>query len=97
MQLHVEQQNQIKRPPVAAPNAIARFIGTDVTGMSEHLVEMNRSQKEEREAGYRLDPPECCVFMPQHFSVAAEFCVLMIIGGELAHCEEPVEHEHKSD
>ena len=97
MQLHVEQKDQIKRPPIAAPHAVRRFVWADVTWMNEHLVQMNGGEKEKRESRHRLDPPERCVFMPQQFSVAAEFSVLVIVGGKLAHCEEAVEHEHKCD
>ena len=61
VQLDGKQQDQIQRPPTAAPHALRRFVRADVAGMHEHLVEMNRSQKEERKAGHTPAPTSSVV------------------------------------
>ena len=77
VQLDREQQDQIQRPPAAAPHAIRGFIRADVAGMHEHLVQMHGSQKEERETGHGLNPPERRILMAQHFPVAGETFVFV--------------------
>jgi hypothetical protein len=95
VQLNGKQQDQIQRPPATAPHALRRFVGADVAGVHEHLVEMNRSQKEERKAGPRLHPPERCVLMTQHLPVAGETFVLLKVRRKFSHGEQAMEYEHE--
>jgi hypothetical protein len=63
----------------------------------QHLEQVRRGEEEEGEAGEELDPPQRGIAVAHHAAVRGEGAVLAIVGGELAHRQEGVQHEQDYD
>ncbi len=97
VQLDRQQQQDVERPVVAGPHAVAGFVRSDQFRVRQHDVDVRRSQEEQREAREHLPGPERGVLVPHHLHVAAEGRELPVVDRELADREERVHDDQRDD
>jgi hypothetical protein len=97
VQLDRQQQQDIERPQVLAPDPIGGFVRSDAVGTGEHDVQMHRRQEEQREAREYLPEPQRGVFVFHHPHVTAERPELVVVAGELAQRQRCMHHDEAND
>ena len=92
-----QQQHDVQRPEVFAPDPVGGFERSDVVRAGKHRVQVHGRQEEQGEAGDHLPEPERGVFVLQHPHVATEGAVLTVVDRKFAHREQGVRDDQRDD
>ena len=97
MQLDRQQQQDVQRPEMFAPDPVGGLERPDAVGPGEHDVQVHRSQKEQGETREYLPEPQRRVFVAHHPHVAAKRRELAIADREFAHRKHGVDDDERDD
>ena len=93
VQLDRQQQQDIERPQVLAPDPVGGLVRSDAVGTGEHDVQMHRRQEEQREAREYLPEPQRGVFVFHHPHVTAKRPELVVVARGT--CAAPAPHARR--